>query len=118
MKKLIIASALVASLGLVGCNQALINLNNGITNANNALANLAANDIPTACGIIKVAEGYFAQLKSLIPAAAIADEHKAEIVVNGICANPPANISSAFATLMASWVAIQNDTTVPATTTN
>jgi len=114
MNKLIIVSAFAASLALTGCNQALTNFNNGVTTANNTLANLAANDIPTACGIIKVAEGYFAQLKSKIPATAVADEAKAEIVVNGICANPPTNVAAAFGTLLNSWLAIQADTTVPA----
>lgn len=80
---------------------------------NNTLATLAKNDIPTACTIVRVAEGYFVQLESKLSAVEIADEAKAVLVVNAICASPPTDIVSAFGSLLAAWTAIQADTTVP-----
>ena len=118
-KKLAFAGALtLAVAGLAGCNQALTTINADITAANNALANLAANDIPAACGIVSVAEGYFADVKSLVPAKAVAAEAKAAAVVAGICARPPADLGAAFATLMTAWTTIQASTTVPASAGN
>jgi len=90
------------------------NVSSDVTAANNALATLASNDIPTACAIVTVAEGYFAQLRGQLSAAEIADEAKAALVVNSICANPPTNITAAFGSLLTAWTAIQADTTVPA----
>ena len=100
----------VVAIPLAGCNS----VSSDVTAANNALATLASNDIPTACAIVTVAEGYFAQLKSQLSAAEIADEAKAALVVNSICASPPTNISAAFGSLLTAWTVIQADTTVPA----
>ncbi|HEY3719265.1 MAG TPA: hypothetical protein VGL41_03905 [Roseiarcus sp.] len=110
MHKLAFAGAFVCAIPLAGCNS----VSSGVTAANNALATLASNDIPTACAIVTVAEGYFAQLKSRLSATEIADEAKAALVVNSICANPPTNISAAFGSLLTAWAMIQADTTVPA----
>lgn len=102
--------ALVLSLALPllgGCN-------NSTTSAiNNTLATLAKNDVPTACAIVAVAEGYFNELEGKLSAGEIADEAKAAAAVNAVCKNPPADIASAFASLLAAWTAIQADTTVP-----
>src|SRR5271156_1137867 len=90
------------------------NVNSDLTAANNALATLASNDIPTACAIVTVAEGYFAQLERKLSAAEIADEAKAALVVNSICANPPTNITAAFGSLLTALVGGPGGPTVPA----
>jgi len=100
-------SVLLTCIALAGCN------NSTTTSINNVLANLAKNDIPTACGIIGVAEGYFNELQSKLSAVEIADEQKAAAAVKAICDNPPTSITTAFGTLLAAWTAIQADTTVP-----
>ena len=71
---------------------------------------------PTACAIVTVAEGYFfgSDSKPTLGRLEIADEAKAALVVNSICANPPTNISAAFGSLLTAWTVIQADTTVPA----
>ena len=93
---------------------AACNVSSDVTAANNALATLASNDIPAACAIVTVAEGYFVQLESKLSAAEIADEAKAALVLNSICASPPTNVAAAFGSLLTAWTAIQADTTVPA----
>jgi hypothetical protein len=103
------ACALAFVFSVSGCNSA----STDVALANNALATLAKYDIPTACSIIAVAEGYFSQLRSDLSAAEIADETKAANAVNIICNAPPTNVEAAFGTLVQAWVAIQNDTTVP-----
>ena len=80
---------------------------------NNTLANLAANDIPKACGIIAVAEGYYANVATWVPVAQPTQERPAAAAVKVICDKPPTNIFQAFASLYNSWVAIQAATTVP-----
>ena len=93
-------------LGAANCTQTS-------TSIDNALATLAKNDIPAACTIVGVAEGYFNELQSKLSAAEIADEQKAALVVKAICDNPPTNITAAFGTLLTAWTTIQNDTTIP-----
>lgn len=107
MKRYALAACVSLPLLAGGCN------NSTTTAINNTLATLAKNDIPTACAIVAVAEGYFNELESKLSAAEIADEAKAASAVNAICANPPTNITSAFASLLAAWTSIQADTTVP-----
>ena len=107
MKSLALLGALaLAAFGLSACNPSA-----AITTANNDLATLANNDIPAACGIVAVAEGYFATLKPSVSAANQAIETKAAAVVAPICANPPTNVTQAFTTLMTEWTLIQNATT-------
>lgn len=97
-------------LGATSCSQ-------DSTAINNTLATLAKNDIPTACSIIGVAELYFTELKGNLSAAEIADEAKAAAGVNAVCSGPPpSNITAAFASLLAAWTAIQQDTTIPTPT--
>lgn len=111
MKKYALAICLALPL-LGACN------NSTTTAINNVLATLAKNDIPTACGIITVAEGYFNTLESELSVAEIADEAKAVLVVNSFCPpNTPTNITAAFGSLLSAWTAIQADTTVPVTPT-
>lgn len=78
--------------------------------ADNALASLSKNSIPTACGIIGVAEGYFHQLEPRISAENIAIERKAAAAVKVICDNPPTNTAEAFSTLLQLWLTIQTAT--------
>jgi hypothetical protein len=99
---------LVMVLPLAGCQTI-----SAVTSANNALAGLAGGDIPKACGIIAVAEGYYANVKSLVPVTQQRQAAAAEAAVGVICKNPPTNVVSAFDSLMAAWTAIQAATTVP-----
>ena len=115
--KRIARPALVAalSLSLAGCNYAsfMNGVNADVTATNTTLANLAANDMPTACGIVAVAEGYFHQLDNRVSAANIAIEARAEASVKVLCDNPPSNIAqvgAAIAKLANLWIAIQNAT--------
>lgn len=114
MKKLALV-AFAASLALGGC-QTAGTIATGINTANNALARLAGNDIPAACAIISVAEGYFGTVSSLhkFSPATMTAEAKAEAIVANICAHPPANVGAAFGQLMSAWQIIQAKTTVPA----
>jgi hypothetical protein len=106
MRKIIIAS--VALLGLTACNGT-----GGLTpGIGNTLANLANNDLPTACGIVYVAEGYYASIKPQQSASNQAIEAKVEIAVNNLCKNPPTNLTAAFTQLLADWIQIQNNTTL------
>ena len=107
MKRYALAACLTLPL-LAGCN------NSAVNTVNNDLANLAKNDIPTACTIILVAESYFTILEGKLSAAEIADEQKAARAVKVICDNPPTDLTAAFASLLAAWTAIQNDTQIPA----
>jgi hypothetical protein len=110
MRKILLALACLPA--LAGCQST-----SGVTTVNNTLASLAANDIPTACGIVAVAEGYFAQVKATgkLSAAEIADEAKAASAIAVVCNNPPTSIAAAFGTLLNAWLAVQADTTVPGT---
>ena len=107
MKRYALAACLALPL-LAGCN------NSTTTSINNTLATLAKNDIPAACAIVAVAEGYFSELEGKLSATEIADEQKAALAVKAICDNPPTNLTAAFGTLLAAWTAIQNDTQIPA----
>lgn len=98
---------------LAGCAGTGTSVTGAITSANNALATLASNDIPTACTIISVAQGYFANVKTLVPASAVSAEAKAAAIIAPICANPPSNVASVFGILMTEWTIIQSSTTVP-----
>lgn len=108
MKKIALTCA-AAALALSGCN----NASTTVTNVNNTLAALAKNDVPVACGIIHVAEGYFAAVKGLVPTGAVTAEGVAEATVAVICANPPTDIAGAFATLLNAWTTIQAATKTP-----
>ena len=102
MKKFALIS--VAFLALAGCN------GSAPVAAVNSLATLAKNDIPAACAIIKVAEGYFAVAKPFVPASAVTAEATAEAAVAAICNNPPTDVASAFAVLLNEWTLIQSST--------
>ena len=101
-----LALALSAALAMSGCQSTL-------TTANNNLAAISNNQIAVACPIIKVAEGYFANVKSKVSALAVTREAQAAAVVDTICANPPTDVATAFTDLFNAWIAIQNATTVP-----
>ena len=105
-KKAFLAFALCSSLALAGCNNVL----SGLNTANNSLAELSKNSIPTACGIIAVAQGYFRQLEKNISAENIAIERKAEAAVKVICDNPPTDVAKAMGTLLQLWLTIQDST--------
>lgn len=112
MRKLMICLAGVAALALAACNPASVisGIGGAVTGANATLAQLAKNDVPAACGIVAVAEGYFEQLKPLISATNVARARNASQAVAAICDNPPANVGSAIATLAKLWLTIQNAT--------
>lgn len=87
---------------LAGCNSA----STTVTVANNTLAALAKDGVPGACVIVKVAEGYYAQVVPT-PAPAVVT---AEAEVAAICANPPTDLVGAFSTLLNAWTIIQAST--------
>lgn len=108
----------VAGIGLVaaGCNfsggfgKLETAVSTTLTRANNALSRLSENNLPTACSIVAVAEGYFHQLEPRISAANIAAERKAEAIVADICSNPPSDVGKAFGALFRAWMTIQDAT--------
>lgn len=116
MKRLLLVSAL--GLALAGCNASMQGgmsklttaVQTTLVKADNVLARLADNEIPAACQIISVAEGYFRTLEPRISADKIAIERKAEATVAAICNNPPTNTAQAFAKLLTLWFTIQNAT--------
>lgn len=97
-----------------GCQSTTTSVGSAISSTvvttNNTLAGLSKYDIPTACGIIAVAEGYFAQEKSKISAKNQLIEAQAAAAVAVICNNPPSNVTTAFVELLSAWTAIQNAT--------
>jgi len=111
MKKVLL---ICGALALGGCNaqwgQITAGVGNVLGSANNVLADLAENSIPKACGIIRVANGYFQRLSPKISADKIAIEAKAMASVNVICNNPPKDITAAFNTLVDLWFVIQDAT--------
>jgi hypothetical protein len=111
MKKVLL---ICGALALSGCNaqwgQITAGVGNVLGSANNVLADLAENSIPKACGIIRVANGYFQRLSPKISADKIAIEAKAMASVNVICNNPPKDITAAFNTLVDLWFVIQDAT--------
>ena len=111
MKKILL---ICGALALSGCNaqwgQIAAGVGNVLGSANNVLADLAENSIPKACGIIRVADGYFQRLSPKISADKIAIEAKAMASVNVICNNPPKDITAAFNTLVDLWLVIQDAT--------
>ncbi|MEK9877274.1 MAG: hypothetical protein VW684_11495 [Betaproteobacteria bacterium] len=111
MKKVLL---ICGALALSGCNaqwgQIAAGVGNVLGSANNVLADLAENSIPKACGIIRVADGYFQRLSPKISADKIAIEAKAMASVNVICNNPPKDITAAFNTLVDLWFVIQDAT--------
>lgn len=106
----VIALAIAAAPSQCSYTDTMNKIGAGITSTNNVLANLAGNDIPAACGIIAVAEGYFAQLKDRIPADKVAAEAKVEAAIAVICDNPPKEVSAAFGSLVKLWLAVQANT--------
>jgi hypothetical protein len=107
MKEIVRIGLLAIAASLTGCAQ----LQTATTAANNALATLANNDLPTACGVVSVAEGYFAELKPSISAKNAAIEAKAAAAASAICNGPPpSNIGAAFGSLLSAWLAVQNAT--------
>lgn len=112
MKKILALSLVLALGGCTSTNWGKIStaVGNTIAATNNTLANISENSLPAACGIVRVADGYFQQLKGRISADKIAIEAKAMASVNVICNNPPKNISAAFNTLLNLWFTIQDAT--------
>jgi hypothetical protein len=78
----------------------------------NALSRIAK-DVPAACLVVQTAEGYFDDVKLLVPAPAVLAESVAEAAVSVICKNPPSDVSGAITTLMNEWTIIQAATKVP-----
>lgn len=110
MKRIAIIAALALPLAACSYTDTMNKIGAGVTSTNNVLAKLAGNDIPAACGIIAVAEGYFAQLKDRIPADKIAAEAKVEAAIAVICDNPPKDVAAAFGSLVKLWLAVQANT--------
>ena len=110
MKKIITAFALSAC--LAGCNPG--SLSSAITATDNALVRVAGGyELPAACAIVRVADGYYRNVRGKVTPAAQAREAQAMILVNAICDHPPKDLASAFGTLMQAWTDIQAATTVP-----
>ena len=115
MKKYALALCVALPLlgGVSACN------NSATTATNNVLANLAGGTTAIAfqagCAIVDVAEGYFANVKTLVTPAETSDVAQAEAVVNALCTNPPTNLTIAFNDLLSAWDVIQAGTTVPTT---
>lgn len=116
MSRCVLAAIVAAAMCLTGCAK-LDTAITGVNSANNALARLADGKLPTACAIIKVAEGYFHVISARVKlsASTVAAEQKAEAIVSSVCANPPRDVLSAFETLMDAWSIIQAKTTIPGT---
>ena len=123
MKNSIIAlgTAAIIGMGLAACSTISADysklstaVGNEISGANKTIQQVAANDVPTACAAIYVAEGYYNNVKPAIPAKTQAIVASAEKVVAADCANPPANLSQLWADLETAWTTIQAGTTVPA----
>lgn len=109
MKKLI-TLPLVAC--LAACNPG--SLVGGIGAVDNALVRVAGGyELPAACAIIRVADGYYLNVRGKVTQAARVREAQAMAVVNAICNDPPKDLVSAFGTLMKAWTDIQAATTVP-----
>lgn len=106
------ACALALAVSVSACN-----VSTDITNANNALANLSggatAAGIQTACTIIGVAEGYFANVKLQVTPNEATAEAAAEAVVKSLCTNPPTNLTVLFNDLNNAWSVIEAATTLP-----
>ena len=106
------AGALAFAFSVSGCN-----VSTGVSNVNNVLANLSgganAAGVQTACTIIGVAEGYFANVKLQVTPAEATAEAAAEAVVKSLCTNPPTNLTVLFSDLLSSWNVIQAATTLP-----
>jgi hypothetical protein len=117
IRKAILAAACAAS--LAGCSTSPTaststgaNLTSAVSLANNNLAAISGYDIPAACGIIAVAEGYYIQLKPKISAKNQLRAAQAMAAADSICANPPSNVASAFVSLFKAWMAVQSATVV------
>lgn len=99
LKLLLVSTTLAA---LAGCNS---------TSTDNALATLSKNNLPVACDIVKVAEGYFTTLRPKISVANQKIETGAAAAAASICgATPPTDVNQAFADLYNAWMAVQNAT--------
>lgn len=117
IRNALIAAACAAS--LAGCstsptasNSTGATLTAAVSLADNHLAAISNYDIPAACGIIAVAEGYYVQLKPKISAKNQLLAAKAMAAADSICANPPTNTAGAFVSLFKAWIAVQNATVV------
>lgn len=95
-------------------NGAIATVGANVAAANAALAKLANGKVATACKTIAVAEGYYNAVSFLVPPTYQTAEQAAAAVVNTICGNPPADISTVLLDLSQAWAVIQAATTVPA----
>ena len=102
--------ALATLLLLGGCRVATAPV--GAPTVNHTLLALSYFNIPTACGIVSVAEGYFQQLKPRISSVNRMKFAKAAARANEICIKPPADAVPALRILGAEWVIIQSATKV------
>lgn len=118
MKKIILAA--FAALTLAGCNSNLgADLAKGVSiveKANRTIAQVAQNDLPTACAIFNTAFGYYVDVQTLIPAKAQNIATKARVAADAICSGPrPTGTVSALVKLNTAWTAVQAATRVPGT---
>ena len=104
MNKIFVVGALCGMLG--GCQTTL----DAVSSVNADIAHLSQYTLPVACGVVRVAEGYFHALQGRFSASTVAAEARAEAAVTSICANPPTNAIEALAS---AYAAIQAYTVVP-----
>lgn len=94
--------ALGLALTIAGCekyNSALNQVAAGVAATDNALAGLARNNLPAACAIVAVAEGYFVQLKPRLSAENARIGDQARSAAAAICEAPPTNAAESIAAL-------------------
>lgn len=105
-----LAATLAACNPQGGMEKLTVAVQTTMTKTDNVLARLAGNEIPSACSIIGVAEGYFRALEHRISADKIRIERQAEAAVAEICNDPPTNTAQAFGKLVKLWFTIQDAT--------
>lgn len=106
MKDTLLAWLICGKIALVAGLLALSGCNGSPAVVNNTLASLAKNDIPAACAIIKVAEGYYSAVVTTPNPAVVTAENTVAV----ICNNPPTDLAAAFSTLLDAWTVIQAGT--------
>lgn len=94
-----LGALLVMTMALAGCAT--------LDRADATLARLSRGSLPAACGIVGVAQGYFAALAPKIGAANHARYEAASAVVSRVCAERPSDTAQAMMTLARAWADIQ-----------
>lgn len=107
MRHFLLTAALLPAIALGGCLST-------INSVNKTLGQVSGNDLTAACGIVAVAETYFANVSAKNTTSNLTAGQIAEKGAAAICNNPPTNIVQALVDLNTFWSTIQAATTVPA----